>query len=116
MWQKALPTILLAILVCPSNAQTRVEPFQQVVQPYVDARMFMGSVLVAKKERLFSSRAMAWRIWNGMFPISDNPIQHRVDDETVHGSGDLIARGSRKVEDDDLVKKYLPAAPASWER
>src|SRR6187402_1052956 len=49
MQKRVLPFILLAILVHPCNAQTRVEDFQRVVRPYVDAKMFMGSVLVAKE-------------------------------------------------------------------
>ena len=50
-----------------------------------------------------------------MFPTSDTDSTS-LHDETVYGSGDLVARRSRKVETDDLVKKYLPAAPASWEK
>ena len=56
MHQRVLPFILLAILVHPCNAQTRVEYFQRVVQPYVDAKMFMGSVLVAKEGKPVFSR------------------------------------------------------------
>lgn len=44
---RALLTIVLAILAHTSHAQERLGRFQQAVQPYVDAQMFMGSVLAA---------------------------------------------------------------------
>jgi len=64
----ALPAIVLALLAQTSNAQAPANRFRQVVQPYVDAQMFMGSVLV-KTGKPFSARAMAWRTWSGAFPI-----------------------------------------------
>ena len=47
-FRSALPTIVFALLAHISCAQAPADRLQQVVQPYVDAQMFMGSVLVAK--------------------------------------------------------------------
>ncbi|HEY9504303.1 MAG TPA: serine hydrolase domain-containing protein, partial [Pyrinomonadaceae bacterium] len=117
MWQKALPTILLAILVCPCNAQTRVEPFQQVVQPYVDARMFMGSVLVAKEGKIIFNQGygmanLEWNVPNS--PTTRFNIASMTKQFTA--AAILLLEDRGKLKTDDLVKKYLPAAPASWEK
>ena len=53
----ALPIIVLAILAQASNAQAPADRFLQVVQPYVDAQMFMGSVLVAKDGKAVFSKS-----------------------------------------------------------
>src|SRR6267142_1124826 len=57
-----------------------------------------------KTERSFSARATAWRTWNGAFQIL-----LRLDSISL-----LEDRG--KLKTDDLVKKYLPDAPASWDK
>src|SRR5215469_17618084 len=61
----AFLTIAVAVLAHPSSAQAP-DRFQQVVQPYVDAQMFMGSVLVAKNGKVIFSNSygMADMEWN----------------------------------------------------
>jgi hypothetical protein len=44
----ALIAVVLTLSLSPSTAQTIADRMQRVVQPYVDAQMFMGSVLAAK--------------------------------------------------------------------
>jgi len=117
VWQKALPTILLAILVCPCNAQMSAEPFQQVVQPYVDARMFMGSVLVAKEGKIIFKQGygmanLEWNVPNS--PTTRFNIASMTKQFTA--AAILLLEDRGKLKTDDLVKKYLPAAPASWEK
>jgi len=46
----------VAVLAQTSSAQAP-DPFQQVMQPYVDAQMFMGSVLVAKDGKVVFSKS-----------------------------------------------------------
>ena len=45
----ALAIVVLAGFAHEASAQAPAQAFQKVMQPYVDARMFMGSVLVARK-------------------------------------------------------------------
>jgi CubicO group peptidase (beta-lactamase class C family) len=56
-FRRALPVIVLAVLAYTSSAQTPSDHLKQVVQPYVDAQMFMGSVLVAKNGKVIFSKS-----------------------------------------------------------
>jgi CubicO group peptidase (beta-lactamase class C family) len=58
--------IALAILAGRCIAQAPAERMQQVVQPYADAQMFMGNVLVAKNGKVIFSKSygMADLEWN----------------------------------------------------
>ena len=56
-FRRALPAIVLAVLAYASNAQASPDRLKQVVQPYVDAQMFMGSVLVAKNGEVIFSKS-----------------------------------------------------------
>ena len=117
MFQTALPIILLAILVHPGNAQTRVEHFHRVVQPYVDAQMFMGSVLVAKEGKPVFNRGygMADLEWN----VSNSPAtRFNIASMTKQftAAAILLLEDRGKLNTDDLVKKFLPDAPASWDK
>jgi len=47
-----LATIAFAMLTYSSRAQAPSDRLQQVVKPYVGARVFMGSVLVAKNGKV----------------------------------------------------------------
>ena len=117
MLQRILPTILLAILVHLCNAQTRVEPFQQVVQPYVDAQMFMGSVLVSKEGKPVFNQGygmadLEWNVPNS--PTTRFNIASMTKQFTA--AAILLLEDRGKLKTDDLVKKYLPDAPASWDK
>ena len=48
VFRLALIAVVLALSLRPSTAQTIADSMQRVVQPYVDAQMFMGSILAAK--------------------------------------------------------------------
>jgi CubicO group peptidase (beta-lactamase class C family) len=117
MQKRVLPFILLAILVHPCNAQTRVEHFQQVVQPYVDAKMFMGSVLVAKEgkpvfNRSYGMADLEWSVPNS--PTTRFNIASVTKQFTA--AAILLLEDREKLKTDDFVKKYLPHAPASWDK
>jgi len=111
-----LLTIAIAILSCPSSAQAP-DRFQQVVQPYVDAQMFMGSVLVAKNGKAIFSKSygmadLEWNVPNSSttrFNIASMTKQFTA-------ASILLLEDRSKLKTDDLVKKYLPDAPASWDK
>jgi hypothetical protein len=77
LFRKLLPAIALAVLAQSSSTQAPGVRFQRVEQPYVDAQMFMGSVLVAKDGKIIFSKSygMAALEWN--VPNSPNSILQR---------------------------------------
>jgi CubicO group peptidase (beta-lactamase class C family) len=48
----ALAMVVLAGWAQEANAQAPPQAFQKLMQPYVDAKMFMGSVLVASRGKI----------------------------------------------------------------
>ena len=117
MVRTTLLPIILAIVVHPGNAQTRVEDFQRVVQPYVDAQKFMGSVLVAKEGKPVFNRGygmadLEWSVPNS--PATRFNIASMTKQFTA--AAILLLEDRGKLKTDDLVKKFLPDAPASWDK
>ena len=113
----ALFAVVLAILVGRCNAQAPSDRMQQVAQPYVDAQMFMGSVLVAKAGRVLFSKSygMADLEWN--IPNSpDTRFNIASMTKQFTAASILLLEDRGKLKTDDLVKKYLTDAPASWDK
>jgi CubicO group peptidase (beta-lactamase class C family) len=109
--------VVLAILAHESSAQVPADRFQKVVQPYVDARMFSGSALVAKNGKILFSKSygladVEWRVPNS--PTTRFNIASMTKQFTAASILLLEDRGRLKT--DDLVKKYLPDAPPSWDK
>lgn len=107
---------VLAAFIGPSTAQTR-QRFQQVVQPYADAQMFMGSVLVARNGNIIFSKSygmadLEWNIPNSSttrFNIASITKQFTA-------ASILLLEEHAKLRTDDLVKKFFPDAPPSWDK
>src|SRR4030095_4909666 len=107
----------LPMLPDASNAQAPPDRLKQVVQPYVDAQMFMGSVLVAKNGRVIFSKSygmpdLEWSVPNSSttrFNIASMTKQFTA-------ASILLLEDRGKLKTDNLVKKYLPDAPASWDK
>jgi CubicO group peptidase (beta-lactamase class C family) len=90
---------------------------QRVVQPYVDTRMFMGNVLVAKAGKVVFSKSygmadLEWSVPNS--PSTRFNIASMTKQFTA--AAILLLEDRGKLETDDLVKKYLTDAPASWDK
>lgn len=108
--------IAIAVLAHTSSAQAP-DRFQQIVQPYVDAGMFMGSVLVAENGKVIFSKSygmadLEWNVPNSSttrFNIASMTKQFTA-------ASILLLEDRGKLKTDDLVKKYLPDAPASWDK
>jgi CubicO group peptidase (beta-lactamase class C family) len=79
LFRTLLPAIALAVLAHSSSAQAPSIRFQRVVQPYIDAQMFMGSVLVAENGKIIFSKSygMADLEWSVQILLRLNPISHR---------------------------------------
>ena len=116
-FRRALPAIAFAVLAHTSSAHAQADRLQQVVRPYVDAQMFMGSVLVAKEGKVLFSKSygmadLEWSVPNS--PTTRFNIASMTKQFTAASIFLLEDRG--KLKTDDLVKKYLPDAPASWDK
>src|SRR5215475_11746461 len=117
LFRALLPVIAFAALAHSSSAQTPGDRFQRVVQPYIDAQMFMGSLLVAKAGKIMFSRSygmadLEWNIPNS--PTTRFNIASLTKQFTAASILLLEDRGKLKTE--DSVKKYFPDAPPSWDR
>ena len=112
-----LTAFALAVVSQPSRPQSLSNRLQQVVKPYVDAQLFMGSVMVAKNGDVLFSKSygmadLEWSVPNS--PTTRFNIASMTKQFTAASIFLLEDRG--KLKTDDLVKKYLPDAPASWDK
>ena len=112
----ALAMVVLAGFAQEARAQAPAQAFQNVMQPYVDARMFMGSVLVARKGKTIFNKSygmadLEWSIPNS--PTTRFNIASMTKQFTA--AAILLLEDRGKLKTSDPVKKYLPDAPASWD-
>ena len=106
--------LLLAGATLVQNIDSRLD---QIVQSYVANKQFMGTVLVARgSDVLFSkgygSANLEWAIPNT--PTTKFRLGSITKQFTAASILLLEERGKLKV--DDPVKKYLPDAPAAWDK
>jgi CubicO group peptidase (beta-lactamase class C family) len=107
-------TLLLAGTTLLQNIDSRMD---QVVQSYVSNKQFMGSVLVARGDQVLLSKGygsanLEWQIPNT--PSTKFRLGSLTKQFTAASVLLLEERGKLKVE--DPVKKYLPDAPAAWNK
>jgi CubicO group peptidase (beta-lactamase class C family) len=114
MLRRTAITFLLASICL---AQDNVSRMEQVVRSYVDAKQFMGSVLVDRDGKALLSKGYGSA--NLEWDISNSPsTKFRLGSITKQFTAACILlleeRGKLKVE--DPVKKYMPDAPAAWDK
>jgi CubicO group peptidase (beta-lactamase class C family) len=109
--------VAFAFAACVCTAQSPAERLQQVVQPYVDAQMFMGSVLVAQKGKVLFSKGYGWADVEWNIPNSPTArFQIASMTKQFTAAAILLLEERGKLKTDDPVKKYLPEAPAVWDK
>jgi len=113
----AFSTIIIALFAAACNAQAPADRMQQVVQPYVDAQMFMGSVLVARSGKVVFGKGygmadLEWNVPNS--PTTRFNIASMTKQFTA--ASVLLLEDRGKLRTSDPVKKYLTDAPASWDK
>jgi CubicO group peptidase (beta-lactamase class C family) len=116
-FRAAFWSIALAFLIETCNAQKPVERMDKLVQSYADAQMFMGSVLVAQHGKVLFSKSYGWADaeWN----IPNSPTtKFNIASVTKQftAASILLLEERGKLKTDDPVKKYLPDAPAAWDK
>jgi CubicO group peptidase (beta-lactamase class C family) len=110
----SLLAALLIVGICRGQDTARME---QVVQSYVDSGKFMGSVLVARGDKVlldkgYGSANLEWDVPNG--PSTKFRLGSLTKQFTAASILLLEERGKLSV--DDPVKKYMPDAPAAWDK
>jgi hypothetical protein len=94
---------VFAFLAGVCNAQAPVERMQQVVQPYADAQLFMGSVLVAQNSKVLFSKSYGWAgLGVEHTEFVHGEIPDRLCDQTIHRGLDFAFGRSWKGEDRQL--------------
>lgn len=88
----------------------------KLVQEYVDAKQFMGTVLVARGDQVLFSKGYGEA--NLEWQVANTPTtKFRLGSITKQFTGGSVLlleqRGKLKV--DDPIKKYMPDAPATWD-
>jgi CubicO group peptidase (beta-lactamase class C family) len=113
----AVLTIAFAFMDGVCGAQASAERLQQVVQPYVDAQVFMGSVLVAQNGKVLLNTGYGWADLEWQIPNSPaTRFQIASVTKQFTAASILLLEDRGKLKTDDLVKKYLPDAPACWDK
>lgn len=118
-WISSLPelALVLACLVGLCSAQASGARAQQLMQTYADDGWFMGSVLIAQNGKVVLSKGYGWADAEWSIPNSPSTrfaIASITKEFTAPSILLLEERG--KLKTDDLVKKYLPEAPAAWDK
>ena len=106
---------LAPVSVC--QAQDAVSRMEQVVQSYVSNKQFMGSVLVSREEKILLDKGYGFANleWN----IPDSPTtKFRLGSVTKQftAASILLLEERGKLQVEDPVKKYMPDAPAAWDK
>lgn len=101
----------------PCLAQDTGSRMERLIQSYVGGNRFMGSVLVAQGDKIllnkgYGSANLEWDIPNSS--ITKFRIGSMTKQFTAAAILLLEQRGKLKV--DDPVKKYMPDAPAAWDK
>jgi CubicO group peptidase (beta-lactamase class C family) len=114
MLRSLIVTLLLSGTCLAQNVDSRMD---QIVQSYVSNKQFMGSVLVARGGDVLFSKGYGSA--NVEWEVPDTPsTKFRLASVTKQFTAAAILileeRGKLKVE--DPVKKYLPDAPAAWDK
>src|ERR1700688_4405690 len=101
----------------PLHAQDNLSRMEEVVQSYVSTKQFMGSVLVARGETIVLDKGYGFANleWN----IPNSPAtKFRLGSITKQftAASILLLEERGKLKTDDLVKKFMPDAPAAWDK
>ena len=98
-------------------AQAPVDRMDQIVRLYSDNHQFMGSVLVAQGDKMVFEKSygdanLEWNI------PDDSLTKFRIGSMTKQftAASILLLEERGKLSTDDYVKKYMPDAPAAWEK
>ena len=112
-----LLAIMLAASSHPCVAQEAVLRMEQVIQSYLGAKQFMGSVLVAQDGKTLLSKGYGSANLEWEAPNSPS-TKFRIGSMTKQftAAAILLLEERGKLKTGDPVKKYMPDAPAAWDK
>jgi CubicO group peptidase (beta-lactamase class C family) len=90
---------------------------EQVIQSFVAKKQFMGSVLVARGNDVFLDKGYGYA--DVEWKVPDSPkTKFRLGSITKQftAASIMLLQERRKLTVTDLVKKYMPDAPAAWDK
>lgn len=117
--------VLMVLLAVNCAAQQRlaspkenpVPRMEELVQFYVANKQFMGTVLVARQEKVLLSKGYGFADLEWDIPNTPN-TKFRLSSVTKQFTAACILlleeRGKLKIE--DPIRKYMPDAPAAWDK
>ena len=110
-------TLVVFALAGTCLSQGTVERMQQLVQPFADAQVFMGSVLVAQHGKVLFNKSygyaeLEWNVPNS--PTTRFNIASVTKQFTA--AAILLLEDRGKLKTDDFITKYLPDAPSPWDK
>lgn len=117
LFHYVVPAVLLGASCLPIRAQEVVGRMEQIVQSYVTAKQFMGTVLVAQDTKILIDKGYGYA--NLEWQVPDSPeAKFRLGSMTKQftAASILLLEERGKLKTDDLVKKYIPDAPATWDK
>jgi CubicO group peptidase (beta-lactamase class C family) len=89
---------------------------EEVIQSYVSSNQFMGAILVARNDQILLDKGYGYANLEWQVPNSPD-TKFRLGSITKQFTAAcvLLLEERGKLKTDDLVKKYLPDAPAAWD-
>ena len=117
LFSAALPIVLALMSNLPSYAQSPVHRMDEIVQSYVDAKDFIGSVLVAKDQSVLLNRGYGYA--DAEWKIPNTPTtKFRLGSVTKQFTAAAIMRlvDQGRLDLDAPIKRYMPDAPTTWDR
>ena len=110
--------VLLTSAHAQSPAQDPTTRMRQVIRSYVENKTFMGTVLVVKDGKPlinegYGSADLEWKIPNSP------PVKFRLGSLTKQFTAAsilLLEERGNELQVEDPVSKYMPDAPATWEK
>ena len=111
---RCLVMALFFLTTCYAQDSARMD---QIVQSYVSSGQFMGSVLVARDKEVLLSKGygsanLEWDIPN----TSQTKFRLGSVTKQFTAAAVLMLEERGKLKIDDPIKKYLPDAPAAWDK
>ncbi len=114
--RRLLCLCLVLIASLPMLAQDPAR-MDQIVKSYFDKQQFMGSVLVAREGKVLFRKSYGFANMEWQTPFTDD-TKFRLGSVTKQftAAGILLLEERGKLSVQDPVKKYLPDAPAAWDK
>ncbi len=89
----------------------------EVIQTYVANDQFMGTVLVTKRGQIVFDKAYGYADLEWQTPMTtDTKLRIGSMTKQFTAAAILLLEERGKLKTDDLIKTYLPDAPASWDK